>query len=75
MNNDAIRAHERLISRDDLTKRTHECVVSEVVQGKRISPALKNRVRQMLRVKSLSEVARATGLHTKTVARIRDETT
>ena len=72
MNYDAINAHMRLMESGDLPRRTHENVARTLPQGRRMPSEMRATVRELLRTKTVSDVARETGIHPKTVAKIRD---
>ena len=71
MNHDAMNAHLRLLE-SGLPRHEHVRTVGRLPQGRRMPDELKERVRNLLRVHNPSEVARLTGVHPKTVARMRN---
>lgn len=73
MNHDAINAHLRLMERRDLQRRSHEQQLYVIPQGGRMSREMRERVRALLRVHSVEQVSEITGLHRRTVGRIRDQ--
>lgn len=71
MNHDALRAHLRLLERG-LPRREHQQALQVIPQGGRVPRPMKERVRELLRTMSVDAVSQETGLHRRTIARIRD---